>query len=102
MGGLFVRISKKQMVFDCCLKGFPKLARTVRIHMLHRPVLLLTFISYSLLPGEEQQLPKVPEPEAPIDSAECRLNLLDHLIHYQTLIDARLSCIESLVAGKRE
>ncbi|KAL0276895.1 UNVERIFIED_CONTAM: hypothetical protein PYX00_004362 [Menopon gallinae] len=51
-----------------------------------------------LLPGEEQQLPKVPEPEAPIDSAECRLNLLDHLIHYQTLIDARLSCIESLVA----
>ncbi|KAK6618752.1 hypothetical protein RUM43_013143 [Polyplax serrata] len=47
---------------------------------------------------DEKQVPKAPEPEAPIDSAECKLNLLDHLIHYQTLVDARLSCIESLVA----
>ncbi|EEB16829.1 PHD finger domain, putative [Pediculus humanus corporis] len=47
---------------------------------------------------DDKQLPKAPEPEAPIDSAECKLNLLDHLIHYQTLVDARLSWIESLVA----
>lgn len=61
---------------------------------------MLVIFFFRELAEDEKQLPKAPEPEAPIDSAECKLNLLDHLIHYQTLLDARLSCIESLVAGE--
>ncbi|KAJ1525407.1 hypothetical protein ONE63_010221 [Megalurothrips usitatus] len=41
--------------------------------------------------------PRIPQPEAPIDPGECRLKLLDHIEHYQSLIDARLSTLEQMI-----
>ncbi|KAK3921179.1 PTS system glucoside-specific EIICBA component [Frankliniella fusca] len=41
--------------------------------------------------------PRIPQPEAPIDPSECRLKLLDHIEHYQTLIDARLTTLEQMI-----
>jgi hypothetical protein len=43
--------------------------------------------------------PKAPQPEAPIDPVECRLCLLDHIDHFQTQIDTRLTMLEEQVAG---
>jgi len=43
--------------------------------------------------------PKAPQPEAPIDPVECRLRLLDHIDHFQTQIDTRLTMLEEQVAG---
>lgn len=41
--------------------------------------------------------PRIPQPEAPIDPTECRLKLLDHIEHYQSLIDARLTTLEQMI-----
>lgn len=43
--------------------------------------------------------PFIPEPEAPIDSAECRMRLLEHIEHFQSHIDSRLISIEAQVCG---
>ncbi|XP_063224785.1 LOW QUALITY PROTEIN: PHD finger protein 20-like protein 1 [Bacillus rossius redtenbacheri] len=43
--------------------------------------------------------PRAPQPEAPIDPAECRLNLLDHINHSSQLADSRLSSIEAQIAA---
>lgn len=43
--------------------------------------------------------PFIPEPEAPIDPAECRMRLLEHIEHFQCHIDARLTSIEAQVCG---
>jgi hypothetical protein len=43
--------------------------------------------------------PRAPQPEAPIDPVECRLCLLDHIDHFQTQIDTRLTMLEEQVAG---
>lgn len=43
--------------------------------------------------------PRSPQPEAPIDPVECRLCLLDHIDHFQTQIDTRLTMLEEQVAG---
>jgi hypothetical protein len=43
--------------------------------------------------------PRAPQPEAPIDPVECRLYLLDHIDHFQTQIDTRLTMLEEQVAG---
>lgn len=37
----------------------------------------------------------IPEPEAPIDPAECRLRLLEHIEHFQNHIEARLTTVEA-------
>ncbi|XP_018332733.1 PHD finger protein 20 [Agrilus planipennis] len=37
---------------------------------------------------------KIPQPEAAIDSSECRLNLLDHINFGQNLVEARLDVLE--------
>lgn len=44
--------------------------------------------------------PFIPEPEAPIDPAECRQRLLEHIEHFQNHIDSRLTTIEAQVCGK--
>lgn len=43
--------------------------------------------------------PFIPEPEAPIDPAECRSRLLEHIDHFQNHIDSRLNTIEVQVSG---
>ncbi|KDR10949.1 PHD finger protein 20-like protein 1 [Zootermopsis nevadensis] len=43
--------------------------------------------------------PRSPQPEAPIDPVECRLCLLDHIDHFQTQIDTRLTMLEEQVAA---
>lgn len=43
--------------------------------------------------------PFIPEPEAPIDPAECRMRLLEHIEHFQCHIDSRLTSIEAQVFG---
>ncbi|XP_024944954.1 PHD finger protein 20 isoform X5 [Cephus cinctus] len=43
--------------------------------------------------------PFIPEPEAPIDPAECRLRLLEHIEHFQNHIDSRLTTIEAQVCA---
>ncbi|XP_018349614.1 PREDICTED: PHD finger protein 20 isoform X3 [Trachymyrmex septentrionalis] len=41
--------------------------------------------------------PFIPEPEAPIDPAECRMRLLEHIEHFQCHIDSRLTSIETQI-----
>ncbi|XP_020710095.2 PHD finger protein 20 isoform X3 [Athalia rosae] len=43
--------------------------------------------------------PFIPEPEAPIDPAECRSRLLEHIEHFQNHIDSRLTTIETQVTA---
>jgi len=43
--------------------------------------------------------PFIPEPEAPIDPAECRMRLLEHIEHFQSHIDSRLTSIEAQIFG---
>lgn len=42
----------------------------------------------------DEQMPKIPQPEAVIDLADCKLNLLDHIAHSQNLVEERLSNFE--------
>ncbi|CAG9859535.1 unnamed protein product [Phyllotreta striolata] len=42
----------------------------------------------------ENNSPIIPQPEAVIDSADCRLNLLEHLVHQHSLVDERLDDFE--------
>lgn len=41
--------------------------------------------------------PIVPQPEAAINSVDCKLNLLDHIAHSQNLIEERLEMVQSQV-----
>lgn len=41
-----------------------------------------------------EQEPNIPQPEAAMDPAECRLNLLDHIAHSQSLVEERLDDFE--------
>ncbi|XP_036150308.1 PHD finger protein 20-like [Monomorium pharaonis] len=41
--------------------------------------------------------PFIPEPEAPIDPAECRMRLLEHIEHFQCHIESRLTSIEAQI-----
>lgn len=41
--------------------------------------------------------PFIPEPEAPIDPAECRMRLLEHIEHFENHIESRLSSIDAQV-----
>lgn len=34
--------------------------------------------------------PIIPQPEAAIDSADCKLNLLEHILHQESLVEERL------------
>ncbi|XP_063990105.1 PHD finger protein 20 isoform X2 [Diachasmimorpha longicaudata] len=45
----------------------------------------------------KQAHPVIPEPEAPIDSYECRLRLLEHIEHFQNHLDAKLMEVEAQV-----
>ncbi|KAL3281097.1 hypothetical protein HHI36_004321 [Cryptolaemus montrouzieri] len=40
------------------------------------------------------QVPIIPQPEAAIETADCRLNLLDHILHSQNLVMERLDNFE--------
>ncbi|XP_011343057.1 PHD finger protein 20 isoform X2 [Ooceraea biroi] len=43
--------------------------------------------------------PFIPEPEAPIDPAECRTRLLEHIEHFQCHIDSRLTSLEAQICA---
>nr|XP_022905186.1 PHD finger protein 20-like [Onthophagus taurus] len=43
------------------------------------------------------QTPRIPQPEAAIDSADCRLNLLEHISHSQSLVEERLMEFEDQI-----
>lgn len=45
----------------------------------------------------DEQIPKAPQPEAVIDSADCKLNLLDHIAHSQSLVEERLDNFEAQI-----
>ncbi|XP_077264124.1 PHD finger protein MBD-R2 isoform X4 [Temnothorax americanus] len=55
--------------------------------------------SISNVKNEVSALPQpfIPEPEAPIDPAECRMRLLEHIEHFQCHIDSRLTSIEAQI-----
>lgn len=42
---------------------------------------------------------KVPQPEAPINSTDCRMHLLDHVFYFQNLVKQRLDLIEADIKG---
>lgn len=42
-------------------------------------------------------VPIVPQPEAAIDSADCRVNLLEHIAHCQSLVEQRLNAFEKQI-----
>lgn len=44
-----------------------------------------------------EQMPNIPQPEAAIDTTECRLNLLDHIAHSQSLVEERLNEFEDQI-----
>lgn len=46
---------------------------------------------------EIPNIPNIPQPEAAIDSADCRINLLEHISHSQSLIEQRLSDFENQI-----
>lgn len=48
-------------------------------------------------PMEQQPMPNIPQPEAAIDTSECRLNLLDHIAHSQSLVEERLNDFEEQI-----
>lgn len=55
-------------------------------------------------PKEEEQnilnnltAPKIPQPEAAIDSNVCRVNLLEHIAHAQSLVEERLDDFEKQI-----
>lgn len=48
--------------------------------------------------GHMQSL--IPQPEDVIDPSDCRLNLLDHVSHFQSLVEERLNAIENELSGK--
>lgn len=39
----------------------------------------------------------IPQPEAAIDTSECRVNLLDHIAHSQSLVEERLNDFEEQI-----
>lgn len=41
--------------------------------------------------------PIIPQPEARIDSADCRLNLLDHITHCESLVEERLNDFDRII-----
>ncbi|KAJ8916175.1 hypothetical protein NQ315_016314 [Exocentrus adspersus] len=46
--------------------------------------------------------PIIPQPEAAIDSADCRLNLLEHIIHQESLVEERLDEFEKQIVALEE
>ncbi|GLV39021.1 MBD-R2 [Carabus blaptoides fortunei] len=45
---------------------------------------------------------KVPQPEAPINSTDCRMHLLDHVSYFQNLVEQRLDLIEADIKDLEE
>lgn len=46
--------------------------------------------------------PIIPQPEAAIDTADCRLNLLEHILHQESLVEERLDGFERQLAALEE
>ncbi|KAJ8979550.1 hypothetical protein NQ317_017699 [Molorchus minor] len=46
--------------------------------------------------------PIIPQPEAAIDSADCRLNLLEHIVHEESLVEERLDEFEKQIEALEE
>ncbi|CAH1176132.1 unnamed protein product [Phaedon cochleariae] len=46
--------------------------------------------------------PMIPQPEAAIDSTDCRLNLLEHIIHQESLVEERLDDYEKQIEALEE
>lgn len=52
---------------------------------------------FAEFPIEQQPVPNIPQPEAAMDPTECRLNLLDHIAHAQSLVEERLDDFEDQI-----
>lgn len=46
--------------------------------------------------------PIIPRPEAAIDSTDCRLNLLEHILHEESLVEQRLDDFEKQLDALEE
>lgn len=46
--------------------------------------------------------PIIPQPEAAIDSADCKLNLLEHILHQESLVEERLNDFEKQLDALEE
>lgn len=51
----------------------------------------------SLIENNLEALQGIPQPEAAIESADCKINLLEHIAHCQNLIEERLNTFEKQI-----
>lgn len=49
--------------------------------------------------AQPQPQPNIPQPEAAIDSSDCRMNLLEHIEYFQNLVDEKLNLMEAEISG---
>ncbi|XP_044752827.1 PHD finger protein 20 isoform X2 [Coccinella septempunctata] len=49
----------------------------------------------NLIESNQPQVPIIPQPEAAIETSDCKLNLLDHILHSQNLAMGRLDTLEN-------
>ncbi|KAK9879641.1 hypothetical protein WA026_006706 [Henosepilachna vigintioctopunctata] len=56
----------------------------------------------NMIENNEPQAPIIPEPEAAIETADCKLNLLDHIVHSQDLVMERLGNFEKQLESLEE
>lgn len=69
------------------------------IHADHGESMLMAYLKKGDSGQANLPLPIVPQPEAPIESGVCRLNLLGHISHSQNLVEERLDEFEKLIDG---
>lgn len=61
--------------------------------------MLMAYLKKGDSAQDNLSLPIIPQPEAPIESGVCRLNLLEHISHSQNLVEERLDEFEKLIDG---
>lgn len=49
--------------------------------------------------SEVASQPNIPQPEAAINSGDCRMNLLDHIEYFQNLVNEKLNIIENEISN---
>lgn len=54
-------------------------------------------IDINTLMDNTMPVSNIPQPEAAIDTADCRLNLLEHIAHSQSLVEERLNDFEDQI-----
>ncbi|XP_045470389.1 PHD finger protein 20 [Harmonia axyridis] len=56
----------------------------------------------NMIESNQPQVPMIPQPEAAIETADCKLNLLDHVLHSQNLVIERLDDFEKKLDSLEE